>query len=964
MKKFTLILVLSLAWGITGYTQTATPSSPGGKPQRSWYQMMQDPYANFYETQLAFYQSLKDPKVKMGRGYYKTFKRWEYINQFRADRNGVLPLRSSELRQYQNYLSTHLTDGTKGSWSEVGPLTYPINATAPQPTGMGRINAIAFHPTDPNILYAGAPSGGIWKTVNGGQLWTYNSGNLPTIGVSAILINPNDPKIMYAGTGDIYGNDCAGTGIFKSIDGGSDWQAVNNGIPANTTVGMMIMHPLKDNIILAATSKGIYKTINRGTSWEGKKTDEYPFKDIKFKPGDPSVVYATAGGRFFLSTDTGNNWIEKILPITGERAVIGVSPNSPGTVYVCQTEGVFKGLMMSIKSGEEFKTQSTSPLITGYECLGTDAVQQSNYNLCMTVDPNNASKIYVGSINMWKSDNEGKNWAITAIWYPNTKDCKTVAVVHADQHYMAWSPVNGRLYVGNDGGIYWTSNGGSTWTETSVGLGISQIYRTGQSATVPSLSINGFQDNGTGTLNEGVYTTVVGGDGMDCFIDYSDTSYRWGSYSRGDLYRKGSNQHEYTKVASTNLVGLTDIGGWVTPFIQHVKTPTTVFMGRKNLWRSTNARVEYDSLIQWVKITNLDTITTGTVVEQSIADPNILYFGRKEQKKEPLKNAAKPDTLIRSDNVNDASPSWVKCALPGGLSPSSVKAHPRDPSIVYATTGSRVYKSTNKGVSWDDISGTLPENSINCVAYDTNTNEGLYIGTIYGVYYKNAGMSNWVPYSTNLPKVDIRDLKFYHDPSDPSKSLIKAATYGRGLWQAPLYSFGGANPTLRQVNFSAGSVTFNVVASDGINWTVSSDSPWCTVTGSGTGNGSFTANYTAQGVLQPRLATMTLTPNGSLNPKTVKLLQTFPQGVNDELSNMFSIYPNPTPGRFTVESQDKGVNIESVTITDLTGKLIRKVVFGNESKATIDLSAQSHGSYLVTIETKKGTITRMLEIAQ
>ena len=99
-------------------------------------------------------------------------------------------------------------------------------------------------------------------------------------------------------------------------------------------------------------------------------------------------------------------------------------------------------------------------------------------------------------------------------------------------------------------------------------------------------------------------------------------------------------------------------------------------------------------------------------------------------------------------------------------------------------------------------------------------------------------------------------------------------------------------------------------------------------------------------------------------PKTVKLLQTFPQGINDELSKMFSIYPNPTPGRFTVESQEKGIKIESVTINDLTGKLIRSFVFGQESRVMIDLSAQAHGQYIVTIETQKGKVTRILEIAK
>jgi len=966
MRKFTFLFLICTSIAFAGIAQNTSQSSPVGNSGRDWYQMMQDPYANFYETQHAFYQSREEAKDEGEESMSDIFKRWEYIHQFHADRNGNLPLPSYELAEYQGYFSKHLTDAYRGSWTEVGPLTYPVNATDPQPTGMGRVNAVAFHPANPDILFAGAPSGGIWKSINGGISWTNNSGNLPTIGVSAILVDSVNSNIMYVGTGDRDGNDSPGTGIYKSIDGGVNWLPVNYGIPANTTVGMLIRHPADAKTILAATSAGICKTIDAGVTWEVKKSDIYPFKDIRFKPGDPSTVYATAGGRFYVSINTGDTWDEVILPVTGARAVIGVSPNQPNTVYLCQSNGYFKGLLRSVNSGQAFTTQSTSPLITGYWCMGGDSSQQSNYDLCMTVDPKNAAVIYVASINVWKSTNSGVTWSISANWNPKEEEppCPNIPAVHSDHHSLDWSPVNGNLYLGNDGGVYYTANGGTTWKEISAGLGISQIYRVGQSATSPSLCISGFQDNGTGLSNGSSFTTVIGGDGMDCMIDYSDTNYRWGSYCEGRVYRKAGLSQKYEIAASVKYLGLTDLGGWVTPFIQHVKTPSTVFMGRKNVWRSTNTKADAVNSIVWTKISSLDTLLTFTVLEQSIANPDILYAARKGQTPEPVKGVMARDTLIRSDNVNAASPSWSACKLPGGVSPSSIKAHPKDPMLVYATAGSKVYKSTDKGANWTDISGSLPNISINCIAYDTNSNEGLYIGNIYGVFYRNAGMSDWTDYSSSLPKVDVRDLKFYHNPNDPSKSLLKAGTYGRGLWQSPLYSYAGANPAVTKVTFDSGTVVINVVASTGINWTVSSDSPWCIVTGSGTGNGTFTAKYTAQGTRLTRVANITLTPDGSLMPKTVKLLQTFPEGINEGNATQLKIYPNPTQGIFTIESRDPGNGIRRVTITDLLGRVIHSDDFNTLQVVQLDLSPQPRSAYIIRIETQKGLITKMLDLAK
>jgi len=165
---------------------------------------------------------------------------------------------------------------------------------------------------------------------------------------------------MYAGTGDRDGNDSPGTGIYKSVDGGATWASASNGIYDNTMVGMMIMHPSNPGIILAATSTGIYKTQDGGSNWELTETNSIPFKDIKFKPGDPSIAYAVAGGKFYRSINTGDSWDTVHLLVSGTRAVIGVSPNQPNFVYVCQTEGIFKAC--SSRQTPESVSQFSQPI--------------------------------------------------------------------------------------------------------------------------------------------------------------------------------------------------------------------------------------------------------------------------------------------------------------------------------------------------------------------------------------------------------------------------------------------------------------------------------------------------------------------------------------------------------------------------------------------------------------------------
>lgn len=777
-KNFTLIIGIVFLFLFTSQTfaQKYPDRALGDTANYPyWQEMMQDPNANFHATVSAFNKYWEGRTDYKGNGY-KVFKRWEYINRDIVKADGTLPTAGEIQKELEKYSKSHDTKSASGNWTNIGPTAYPENATG-QPTGIGRVNCIGFDPVLTNVIYAGTPSGGLWKSTDLGANWTSINQSMPTLGVSSILVHPSSGLDILIGTGDRDASDSYGLGVYRSTDGGTTWAASNSGM-GNVDVGMMIRNPSNANMILAATSDGIYKSIDGGSTWVQKYGSGDKFMDIKFKPGDFNVVYATSSGYFYRSTDAGENWSEVILSVSGNRLVIGVSPANSAIVYLLQTNGPFAGLLKSANDGVTFSTQSTTPNIEGYVCDGNDGASQAFYDLCITVDQSNADIIYAGGINMWKSTDGGVNWVINSHWIGRdfgTTCSVNVASVHADQHYLGWSPHNGNLYLGNDGGVYHTANGGTDWLQITNGLGIAQIYRIGQSATQKDLVINGAQDNGTHFYNGGTFTTVKGGDGMECLIDYSDVNYRYATGPSGALTRF---------VTSGSYLGIknniTETGEWVTPYTLHATVPGTMFAGYENVWRSTNVKAATSGAVTWTAISTGETATCKILV-QSAADVDVLY-------------AARYSNIMRSDNANDATPTWTLLTQPdAGNTTTGMATHPTDANIVYATAGTKVYKSSDKGANWTNISGTLPSININCVVFDKNSVEDLYIGTKASVFYKH-GAADWVLFSTGLPITDFRDLEIYYDPTG-TQHRLRAATYGRGLWESDLAETGVINPT-------------------------------------------------------------------------------------------------------------------------------------------------------------------------
>lgn len=759
LKKFFFVFVLTL---LSTFTFSQNPN-----PQ--WFELMADPSKSLYEIQESFYSFWQNRTIEKGKGY-KAFKRWENYMAPRVYPSGDITLPSQTDPNYIQWEQENLANGIpkslSGNWQPLGPVG------AANGGGAGRLNFIRFHPTNNNILFVGAPDGGLWKSENGGVSWSTNTDQLTVIGCSDIAIDYTNPDIMYLATGDGDASDTYSVGVLKSIDGGLTWNTTGLTFTVNQgrTLSRLLIHPTDPSILFAVGSNGVWRTTNAGDSWTVVNTTA-GLKDAEFHPTNPNIVYA-AGSGFRRSTDGGVTWNTVSIPLSGiNRIAIGVSPANPNYVYLLASDNAdsgFKGLMRSTNEGASFTTRSTSPNVLGWDD-GGDSGGQGWYDLAIAVSPTNAEDVFIGGVNMWRSTNGGSNWTLNSHWYGGFSK----PYVHADIHDIAFLPGSGNtIFSANDGGLFKTTNTGSSWSDISGNLNIAQQYRFGLSSTNENLLITGHQDNGTNRMSGTNWTQVYGGDGMDCFIDRTNNNNMFGSYVYGDYYRSTNGGASWTSIA--DLPG----GDWLSTWHQDPVSATTIYAGgRSELYKSTN------SGNSWVA---LGTPTgNGNITEFAIAASNnqIIY-------------ALKTGSAGVSKSTNGGTSfTSVNSGLPTTLAPTYVVVSNTDPNKVYVTysgytAANKVYVSSNGGSTWTNISTGLPNVACNTIVYHNDSqNDAIYVGTDVGVFYRDNSMSSWIQFSNNLPRVAVRDLEIFYPTG-----RLRAATYGRGTWDSDLYSTEAAGP--------------------------------------------------------------------------------------------------------------------------------------------------------------------------
>ncbi|RLD59855.1 MAG: hypothetical protein DRJ05_05835 [Bacteroidetes bacterium] len=763
-----------------------------------WVDMMKDMSVNFYDVQEAFTIYFKDRPTGKGTGW-KQFKRWEWFMEQRVYPSGSRLNHPQLWNEMKKFRSQYPLDNykTKSAWEPLGPFTSE-DVTGHWNPGIGRINVIARDPFDENILYIGAPSGGLWKTIDEGANWEVLTDHLPVMGVSAIAIHPFNTDIIYIGTGDKDAGDNYSIGVLKSIDGGYTWEetGLDWTIYQNRTISKLLINPDNPEILFAGTTNGLYKTVDAGESWYIVQSGN--IDDIEFKPGNPNTVY-TNTQNFYRSTDGGENFTQTSGVPTSSRVQIAVTEANPEYVYFFSYQS---GIYRSTNSGVTFTQQSSEP----------NQGSQGWYDLAFAASHVNAEEVHLGEINTWRSLNGGVSWTKTTDWMWGN----SIGYTHCDIHEMVF--FGGTLYVGSDGLVSKSTDNGNTWTNLTEGICIRQFYRFGGSKTNSYKFVGGSQDNGTSVYSTDHWHEWIGADGMEALVDHTNENIVYGTSQGGQFYKS-------TSGGNFGNANIQQPGGgaWVTPFVMHPTDPETIFVGLSNVRKTTNG------MGSWTTISSLG---GGDINNMYISeyDPDYLYV-------------SKSSSIYRTTDGGD---SWdnISSGLPN-LHISYIAVHPLTPETVAVClsgydNGDKVFISYDAGETWINFTENLPNIPANCVIFNNDPNDGLYVGMDVGCYYRDNSLDEWEPFMEGLPNVIVNEMEIHYE-----SGKIRAATYGRGLWESDIHPIVPVDIVV-SFNVNAGdddviefgeSVTLDIklkntmdIEADDINMTISIDDPFVEIT--------------------------------------------------------------------------------------------------------------------------------------
>ena len=726
---------------------------------------------------------------------HQHWKRWEWLMSARLGPDGefvnVGEMLQRGLAEKEKMKQPDYDRNINSGWSFVGYSTSPLQNLDALYNGIGRVDRIVFHPTNPNIIFLCTPNGGLWGTLNEGLTWNNLTDNLPGIGISGFVITPSNPSIMYLLTGD---GDTAfpggllvfegwveqSQGVYKSTDGGVSWHPT--GVFPETSGNFfgyrLVQSPADPNIVMAATSDGLYRTTNGGDTWV-REFSAVTY-DIEFKPGVPSHVYASVQGGMFISTNSGASWTANSTydfnPAScvsgGGRIELAVAPTSPSKVYLFSGPvtdvGEFCGLWLSTNSGASFTRQSNTPNVIGFSDSGNDNNDQSFYDLALACRTDLSTGIVVGGNTVWRSIDGGASW----IHSTGFNEDSMFPYIHPDVHDLAYNWINDDVYAATDGGFYKSTDHGVTWTDLSANIETNQIYHMrGWDGNVNKLMV-GLQDNGVKyrMSNSTAFSHIDGADGFDVAFNPDTGEPAYATINQAVV--KYSNNGATSTTITPNGYNLLSL--FFKTIAVHNTDPDIVLVGTSDILKSTTG------MGPW---TNTGA-AGGWSLTSCPSNSNRFYAagGTTFQ--------SGGGSLYRSDDTGD---SWGTVSdNPGFPSPldwnkiNDVTVRPTNSSHVWTcfggfSAGIKVLMSTDAGNTWTNVSYNLPNVPVYSLAID-NTN-GAYAGTDIGVFYLGPNLTEWMPWSNGLPNTLVSDLYIY---DDGTTKRIRAATFGRGVWQSNL----------------------------------------------------------------------------------------------------------------------------------------------------------------------------------
>ncbi|HEV8537472.1 MAG TPA: T9SS type A sorting domain-containing protein [Bacteroidota bacterium] len=664
----------------------------------------------------------------------------------------------------------------------------------------GRTISLAINPLNPNTIYAGSASGGLWRSRSGGQAgdWERIDIGYPVLGVGAIAIAPNDSNFMYIGTGEVYRYGGAlgglvvrttrgsyGYGIFRSTDAGATWtSSLDWTNDQQRGVQAIKINPQNPNTIWAATTSGIFRSMDAGGSWE-QLGIALMAVDLLIHPVDTNRVMFSAGNfglnpSIYRTTDGGTNWDDvKPTAFTG-KTLLAAYPTNPDDVYASiadSTTGV-GALWKSSDFGTNWIQLSTaSP--TGV---------QGWYSHFVAVHPTDSTQVVWAGVGIQKSTGGGTSFAGSTGSY-------------SDHHAFAIDPFNPNiLYVANDDGVYRSTDFGASFAHVSINLNTGQFYNGfSNSATDSTLAIVQSQDHIPGYVYQGAvaWGRSANDEAGWTAIDQSNDNLMYAVSRNGGSVTRSTNRG----VNWTFSGSFGGFGAWNSPVVISASNPAVLYVGKDKFFKSTNfgtswSAVNGNALIDGgnpalslaVSATNQDTLLVGTAP----------YLGTAH--------------ILLSTN-GGTSFTNVTGTLPNRY-PTDVAIDPQNSQTMYAVfsgfDAGHIFKSTNAGGSWTDITGSLPDVPTQAIFVDPLNSNYLYAGNDVGVYASTDGGTSWLSFSEGLPDaVLVSDLSY-----TPSNRTLRCSTHGNGAYEIHLPN---VLPSL-EVQSPNGGETLNAGASIPIAW--------------------------------------------------------------------------------------------------------------------------------------------------
>jgi len=685
------------------------------------------------------------------------------------------------------------------------------------PAGMsGRITAIDAVVADPNTIYLGAASGGVWKTINQGASWEAVFEEQPILNIGSIAIQQSNPSTVWVGTGE--GNPrnsiSLGEGMYKTIDGGKSWKKM--GLEKTRNIHRIIVDPSNPNTVYAGAignpyaehpERGVFKTTNGGESWDKIlfTNDTSGVADMIMDPSNPNKLFVAMwqhrrtpwslnsggpGSGLYMTFDGGKNWKklgEKEGLPAGNLGRIGlaISRSNPNRVYAL-VEATKNGLYKSDDGGQTWSLMNSNP-----EFVST----RPFYFQEIACDPQNENRLWLIYQMISKSDDAGKNFEVV-IPYNG---------IHPDHHAFWIHPTNPNFIIdGNDGGIGITRDKGKTWLFDEK-LPVGQFYHINVDNEMPYNVMGGMQDNGSwrgpaytwmsGGIKNYYWDNLWGGDGFDVMPDKDDASWVFAMSQGGSVgrYNVKTGESWYVKPPAPDLKTTLRFN-WNAAIAQDPFSNSTIYFGSQHLHRSTNKGASWEIISPdlstndsakidqrnnggiSIDITGAENFCTIMTIAPSSKDKNVIWAGTDDGNVQLTKDGGKTWMNFRGKIPGLPVGAWIPQIQASRYNAAE--------AFVVANDYRRgdfkpyIFRTTDFGKTWTRL---VDEKKVIgyalCVLQDPTEPNLIFAGTEQGLWVSVDNGVSFQQWKNGYPSVSTYDLAIQEREAD-----LVIATFGRALW--------------------------------------------------------------------------------------------------------------------------------------------------------------------------------------